>query len=335
MIVAKKSKKTKKSQGYRVYKMLSNSIKRTLDKSVPSLKSVEKWPGLGIGTTYMNSLNDPAYFDSFRSEFLWETEGRNAIFLKQDDIETIERGKCNVKFMPDNFLPFKSFMLCLPSEYEVLGTIISGVLISSFDSCAQWDSDAKNFSQKVFSGLGEIPPTPSIQPDKNKGVSILYLEKGSPTATNFTLYGKDLELAINSTSFTEFDKILNVGAFAELGFTKAEREVQYIVFKLILSLAMYIKAQPESLTDGFPVKGGFSLSEPFSGPVSGKTMKVSTKHKNSPEEHHRGWFIRQLVAECYYRGEYKDLEPGSRMVFVDETTVNLKVASHNIQGEAA
>jgi hypothetical protein len=332
MIVAKKSKKTKKSQRYRVYPMSSNRVVRDYGKYTPLPKKSSKWTVVGELMKGSSQFQHSGWVDSFKSEFLWETEGKNAIFLNLDDINTITRGKCSVKFIPDKLLPFKSFMICLPAEYEVFGERPSGILVNSFDSQSEWSRDVNKFYRGVF------PESDQVGHDGNdgwgKGITITYKDRCGKKGASLRLHDKDLDLAINSNSFSEFLCAYGDNGGVDTGFTQGELKIQYTLFKLVLSLSMYIKAKPEALADGFPANGGFSLSERFPEPVRGSTVNLSTKHNPPPEEHHRGWFIRQLVAECYYRGEYKDLEPGSRMVFVDETTVNLKVASHNVQGNS-
>jgi hypothetical protein len=337
--VAKNSKKPKKSQKYRVFPMLSNITKRQIDKKTKEFRSMNKWDAIKQVMQRPNSVQNTSTSNVLYSELKWEEQGRNALFLNLDDIATIERGVCKVKFIPDNFLPFKSFMLCLPSGYEAHGIRPTGVLVSSFDSNAEWSSGVELMRKKINPEMPPVSDDASYR--RNKGISISYRDTNEKDFTNLVLYDGNLKDVVNCKSFSEFMGVrtrMNKGGvnyFNQESLTTAEHQMQYTLFKLMMSLSMYIKAKPEALADGFPIKGGFSLSEPFAEPVRGKTVNVSTKHKSSPEEHHRGWFIRQLVAECYYRGEYKDLEPGSRMVFVDETTVNLKVASHNVQGEAA
>jgi hypothetical protein len=348
--VAKNSKKPKKSQKYRVYSLSSTKLKKMMDKQVKEFRSLDKWPTVLSASKMHPFLLEPTITNIHFAELQWERQGRNALFINLDDIRSIERGKCNVKFMPDNFLPFKSFMLCLPAGYEACGIRPTGVLVTSFDSAEESLQNMESACKEIDPGGEPISYDEIIK--HKKGVSISYRALNEEDYTNITLFDRDLEAVINCGSFAEYlelrtnaknyqvngitsSKKFNDGASCTEGLTVNEKQMQYTIFKLIMSLSMYVKAKPESLVDGFPLKGGFSLSEPFSEPVRSKTVNASSKHKNSPEEHHRGWFIRQLVAECYYRGEYKDLEPGSRMVFVDETTVNLKVASHNVQGEAA
>ncbi len=345
--MAKSSKKPKKSQKYRVYPMSSEKIKRKIDKKTKAFRKVDKWNTvlscLDLFPDLYESRSNAIHF----GEFQWTIQGRNALFINLNDIKTIERGVCKVKFIPDRFLPFKSFMVCLPSDYEVQGIRPTGVMVTSFDT----DEESVLLGEEMRKIIDpDSDPLPVNKISKNKkGVTISYRCGNHGVYTNLVLYDDHLTDVVNCKSFSEFcdahekmkiaidNDVTMHGRFNEelacqQGLTIDERKVQYALFKLVMSLSMYIKAKPDVLTEGFPVKGGFTLSEPFSEPVRGKTVNVSTKHKNSPEEHHRGWFIRQLVAECYYRGEYKDLEPGSRMVFVDETTVNLNVASHNIQG---
>ena len=330
------AKKAKKNQKYRIYPMHSAQIKRTLDKQSREFKPMGKWESLQRIFKHQPVLQNTTTANIHVAELQWESQGRNALFLNLDDIRTIERGCCKVKFVPDNFLPFKSFMLCLPAGYEAHGIRPTGLLITSFDSQKERVQNINNCRLKID------PESPVVLDNaikyQGKGISIAYRGTHEKEFTTLDLYGEDLESMVNSKTFSDFVTVYEkmsghaVNYFSQSPLTTSERQLQYTLFKLVMSLSMYIKAKPDVLTEGFPVKGGFSLSEPFSEPVRSLTINVSSKHRDSPEEHHRGWFIRQLVAECYYRGEYKDLEPGSRMVFVDETPVHLKVASHNVQG---
>ena len=82
-----------------------------------------------------------------------------------------------------------------------------------------------------------------------------------------------------------------------------EKEMAKVLNKVIGALTVYHHATKDSQNWDFGPDGVLVI-------------------RKLPGAHYRRWHFRQLRNERYYRGEYANLPRGSRIVFVNEASVN-------------
>lgn len=71
-------------------------------------------------------------------------------------------------------------------------------------------------------------------------------------------------------------------------------------------------------------KAKFKAIELVSSTLSEEPFSSSTS------SHYRSWHIRQLRDDRYYQNEYKDLKPGSRLVFVKDSFINRDISPKTV-----
>lgn len=86
-----------------------------------------------------------------------------------------------------------------------------------------------------------------------------------------------------------------------------------------LKFLIYRKAFPSSFSKRLPIIGVGALSD-----MKVKAEYFSLSSDVSPGEHYRVGHLRQLVDERFYRGEFSNLEVGSRIVPVSPSVINKK-----------
>lgn len=309
---------------------------RTLKSKAVYIKELKKLNGMGLVNAFFQSftrtVNLALSFKVLYGEHARALAGNPAIFLTPSDIDRLSRGKFQLTSLPADLFPFPAFSVCFPYSFEVAGKRLPGVQVSFVSNQDEFIRTANSFMRqmpdvKFFNGNDDDCLVDAYSP---KDLFVSYVEPGDEEET-FLNYREELLLKmINSDSYIELsqaypeDRSSWAGCGNVLPLTESELERQYVILRTILGLCVYLKANPDALKNGFPCVRNFSLSTPFGVPTKSLNLDFSRdlKVRNSPGEHYRSWHIRQLTHERFYQHEYKDMEQGSRFVFVSDTMVN-------------
>lgn len=105
------------------------------------------------------------------------------------------------------------------------------------------------------------------------------------------------------------------------------------LLSIIGKFLVFSHVAPNSLSNGFPIanlKTKTLAPEKNLQPSTLNTFSVIVPDADR-NAHYRSWFMRQLRHEKYYKGEFKDYKPGSRVVFVSPTMVGEKVSAETFR----
>jgi hypothetical protein len=222
---------------------------------------------------------------------------------------------------------FECFSLAFPREFKINNLPSTGVLVTILSHAQR-----KQISNDFFKWV-----TAKTIDTKYFSETIICLSYNYPS-DNKQMYSRAIipvpliDKLLNAPTPDAYYKIL--GGFSNeiigsIPLNVAEAAYQQILAKLVLAILVYKKANPNALVHGFPTKkkpklNGFAVKN-----FESLHLKMPRSTHSSPEEHYRSWTFKQLFALRYYQGEYAHLEPGSRIVFVNETFVNMKNVDPN------
>ena len=222
---------------------------------------------------------------------------------------------------------FESFSLAFPREFKINNLPSTGVLVTILNH-----TERQQISNDFFKWLG----TNTIDV-KSFSKSIICLSYHYPQ-DHRQMYSRAIipipliDKLLNAPTPDDYYKILggfNDNIVGSIPLNVTEAAYQQILAKLVLAILVYKKAKPDALVHGFPTRKKFKLNGFAVKNFESLNLKMPRSTHSSPEEHYRSWTFKQLFAPRYYRGEYTHLEPGSRIVFVNETFVKLKDVDPN------
>lgn len=113
--------------------------------------------------------------------------------------------------------------------------------------------------------------------------------------------------------------------------TDDEFKYQYDIIRLVCGFLIYRHALPERIYDGLP-GARKQFETPYTMGQRGKVIHQPRRSGETPTDHYRSWHFRQLQNDMYYRGEYKNLPHGSRIIFVADSVVGRNQSPHTIEG---
>lgn len=325
-----RNQKTVRRSKYRVYTRFYTNIVDAIIKNKggnqPQLRNARGWAALkGVveaGVLPIRELMAPINCSILAAEAQWERSDLPAIFVQQKDVTNMMSGKFTINKLPELLTPFKAFTLCLPADFSIKGIKPGGVLVATYPDEHNYADCLKQTLGKLKLGDDFIHPPQDVK-------NIMTLAYTAPDGGHCVAshHGENLVTILNSKNFTEFKSLVkpikNMNWYdSELN--DDEMELQYAIFKLVLSISVYTMAKENAIKEGFPPVKGFVLDRPFGEEVTSYSLMTSFQQHASPKEHYRSWHIRQLVHEKFYQGEYATLPPNTRFVFVDDAIVNGK-----------
>ncbi|MET4696697.1 hypothetical protein [Endozoicomonas lisbonensis] len=297
------------------------------------------------------------------NEYCWiYSHDRNIVFPESADaLDRLYQAKYSVK--NGDFIPQDSmeFVLATPKGYCIDGYVMPSCLVS----IGKFTQNYQTWSEVLDKSIGVKLDSDGLKPDhtmdvivtdslgNRKGITVYKPQTRSITITysttmtmQLTFELNDFIQAVSAKNVDEFFAIASSGGNFSLqqpqpgqkksgvqtfGLTDQELEQQYRLFKLVAALIIYTAAEPSALKAGFPSRYAKSKGEPvIQGNYSPKTFGLVGKQQSSPKDHMRSFHYRQLTHERYYKGEYKDMTPGSRIVFVRESFVGKQVTPETL-----
>lgn len=335
------AKSRNKKKSYSVYKPLLRVVSNALKKRGKHLRDKterdvlqycfrhhqkELFETFGIGYEFLDGKSPLSGYTDLLSmgiEYGWMQSERHSIFIDSDKtIESLRRGKYSIQDFTPSLAPYESFMVCLPSKTMFHDTEIEGVLVSYYEGI-DISPVALDFISHVIGcdankSIEMMRESPDFQ-----SLKIQYTVKGECYPGIITLNPTNLRSFIDAKDGQDFINRIDGPIMDAKGNPDAVL-VQYELLRVILPLMIYIKAKPDALQKGLP-KGGIRFTGELDTSSTKETLSIGKEHQYRGRlgEHVRTWFIRQLVHERFYKGEYAHYKPGSRLIFVDETTVNM------------
>ena len=323
-----------KNMGFNTYHMMLSRLERTLWRA-GYLKSTKK--GRGLETMRQAAAfifkNESAIYETVDApimieEFNWLND-KKVIFPENVTLlNRLLKAGSRIKNSQQLFKnDFDSFMLALPTDFKINKLPSTGIMVL----IAPWTA-RQDLTDNFFGWIKHPAPLNSSSAEE-MSVCITYQMPHSPKELYYRaiIPISIMDSLINAPDGKSYWQIL--GTFLKirgaLDLTTEEAAYQQILVRLILAIILYKKTNPHALIPGYP-----SIQKPKIDKALIKQPNISTLSMphglhDSPEEHYRSWYFKQLFADRYYKGEYKHWPKGSRVVFVNETWVNLKEVNPN------
>ena len=311
---------------YCVYKFYTSQLAQHFRK-VAQLPKKQK-DIVKLAVAWMMSLQGPVNTLGaavLLDEFGAYTGGNHMLFPENEELL---RMLWDAKFeiTPEAFeLPYEYFMLSLPmAEFD--GVKLRGCLVSLTSKKARPQLFEKFKKHNNIDHLYEMI-VPETVPGSTRSLHLVtqaYDDQKARCSIPVELIPDCLESpdAIRD-AVGGYDGVMA----AEL--SDEERHLQYVLLKIVCSLAVYMRAFPELLVDGFPsaVKPREIKDRNFKASTGMIRMlpKKAVEH-GSPKVHYRRWHFRTLAHERYKRDE----EGRPRIVFVSDCIVGTEVKPQTV-----
>ena len=315
---------------YSVYRFGYRTVAKILRKQDKAIKKSNDWQALQLsykkGTGNLaRMLNSDIDYAILAFEKAWCEDGKQTIFI--DSAETAQsllKGKFTLDKLSADFMPYENFMIGMPSDLKLNNQHVQGALIH-FSGGTGVSKASLNFLNYLGVDNRHDERDLAELTDENYSLTVSYTVKGENDTQIITLNQNTFPCFMAANNGTEYyHQIMKANDTYEHDQRNLNAyQTQYELLKLIISMSIYVKAKPSAITDGMP-----NRRLGFEGYVDKECNKKTIKTSNSrayseKSEHTRSWFIRQLINQRFYRGNYKDMKSGTRFVFIDETTVNL------------
>ena len=255
----------------------------------------------------------------------WQWMQQRQIIFPENELLIARLLKASAKIKhPENLFQKdqESFMLAIPKNFLINKQKSTGILVTLIN----WN-ERTQLINKFFNWLNLDSP---LNESENKQLALCLIYQ-MPIGSKELYYRAIIPISslnelINAKSAEKYSQIL--GYFNNITGAKNlntdEANYQKIIVQLVLAILLYKKTHPEYLISGYPAKNRSDLNSVILKKVNSKILSIGKNLKESPTEHYRSWTFRQLFADRYYQNEYKDLPKGSRIIFVNDTWVNMK-----------
>lgn len=214
--------------------------------------------------------------------------------------------------------PFQYSMISIPAKLKFGGVKAEGLSVS-------W-IDASELANPVYSDLYEHwgVDDSHFAEHFGQGKRLIVTMAGDPDGQMPTM----IRYGFTTAELTEF---INSQAVKDASFqnrkirqgSEKEQAAAVEAVRFVIALGFYLASYPGSLTQGIPAYVGTKLPPTVAGKGATPVGLKSTKDFNlvtSPHVVNPHW--RQLRDQRFYRGDYKNLVPGSRYTLVSGYEVN-------------
>lgn len=241
--------------------------------------------------------------------------------------------------------PFKTFQVAIPRGFEVDGVKIPPFLVRICRFSEMVEEHKAFLKEADINASEDYLIEDMISKDMHIGISISGDKNSHGLNGYFQIKESIISSAVKSRNVKEFAALLNEQHKLDLAEGKADASkdykykwgsddktaVEFAIVKILAVLSIYLSATENVyLKKGLPGSHmtSIGLVNHIDKPTPHLLKQTETIKKlsnnNSPDEHYRVFHFRNLRAERYYQGEYKDIPIGSRWVFVKDSLVNSK-----------
>lgn len=320
---------------YVIYKNLGDYLSKIVKERVPGAKKMTDNERITfVVSNYAEPMSNTPHI--LAHEYMLSKTGNQTIFPESKSVlDNLLHAKFDITSTEGFTTPSDIFSLAIPNGYMIDGVIMPPLLAGWINGTEYEDTYIKPLYKDCF----KVEFNEVNQYNSDKMLIICYTDPYNPGVSGrFTYYASEIPFVLRCNSPEEFKKSVESIFVDDRANMKrmedTDFKIQYYALKLITALSVYNMAtHGEKLREGYPGAEFPSII----GKYDKKNMRILTlkdtlkSEKTNDHEvsaHYRSWFFRQLKAERYYKGEYKDLARGSRYSFVHETTVNRKVTPY-------
>lgn len=316
---------------YYIYNLMMSKCERTLLRT-GVLKINKKQRSLGSLKNAVRFLlvNQKSMYQTLDIVMMMEEwhwlQNKEVIFPENKTLlNRLLKATSRIKDPERLFREEQSFMLALPKDFKINDLPATGVLVT----VCEWEN-RKKMLRGFFDWLNLENPGMK-RTDSRMTVCITYQHPGDVSNMYYRaiIPVPYMQKLLSAKTGEQYWQIL--GNFEESdnkgfhGLTFDQAAYQQTLVKLILAILLYKKTSPQALVSGYPIKNKRppKMDKVISKSYHGLTLSMPHQEHDAPSFHYRSWTFRQLFAARYYQGEYQQMEPGSRVVFVRDTFVNM------------
>lgn len=324
----------KTSRSYIVYKTLTRQSHKEYIKIDKRFKKDTPYQAfkriLSFDINFVNSLD----FSILGEENFWSSEGNKILFPGNEIFfNRLYNAEMSISDTSGFELPFKSFIVSVPAGMELQGRKIPSFQVNFIDYATYNDTILKPFCDKCKIEMPHVNTQPYNPGERVLTVNYPNHEVDKTGRIRFMEMESKLPKILKAKTIEEMKEVIAPmkDKYKTLNLNDDDVALQSIILKLIASIGIYyVATDKKSVIPGMPDIKGLSVERG----TEYKPMNFKFENGNlivrSQSEHVRGWSFRQLKHEKYYKGEYKDLAPGTRIVFVDSYVAGMKAESYKI-----
>ena len=330
-------KKQNSKPGYSLYSLNTLRLKKIMVKS--GYKNAKKMTFAEIAAEVFDSdFSNNLDKHLLVTEVLWNHDGRKVIFPGSDDFYG--------RLLSANFsldgdaslnLPYSTFILAMPSGFEVDGVRIPSVIVNfstSQDRKSRYDkaADIMKMPPQLHDDerLSHLDSLAFFYQDPYEHKDVVVMVNQTPA---------QISSALKASSAEEYARILGdmpkefVSPIA-MDPSSTDHVIQFAITKIIAGISVYLSVKGiNKLEEGLPDGGRLTISN-FKPELRYSFFHLPQPSKHLPDYVHemtmstRSWFFRNLRDAKYYQNQYKDLPSGSRWIFVREAQEGRYKAEH-------
>lgn len=276
------------------------------------------------GNKYITTIN----FNIHVREWKWLESDKKIIFLEKEMMLNLLKSNIN-NFNISNpetivrSLPFDKFILALEKDIEIDNVKMVSCLVD-----VSYERDTLNSMKHIINKLGIKDTVMNMENENDLSLSFIFRSNdGSTCMQNICL--SQIPLYLEAKTPSEYYLLREKFAYPKAkSLNEDDSFKSFYLLKTILMIAIYNNATDyKNLVAGLPNnKATANLSKEIRTGNNLHTLKTNKPklENNNGKMFIRGWFFRNLKADKYYKGEYSDLEKGSRWTIVSECVVGAK-----------
>lgn len=279
---------------------------------------------LFAGNKYITTIN----FNIHVREWKWLEGDKKIIFLEKEMMFNLLKSNIN-NFNISNpesiikSLPFEKFILALEKGIEIDNVKMVSCLVD-----VGYERDTLNSMKHIINKLGINDILMNMDNENELSLTFLFTsDDGTTCMQNICL--SQIPLYLEAKTPDEYYLLRAKFAYPRAKpLNEDDSFKSFYLLKTILMIAIYNNATDyKNLVAGLPNnKATANLSKEIRTGNNLHTLKTNKPklENNNGKMFIRGWFFRNLKADKFYKGEYSDLEKGSRWTIVSECVVGAK-----------
>lgn len=273
---------------------------------------------------------DPKFSDKVKviaNEWSWNNNGKTMIFPESAEVlNNIKSGKYDISYA-GGIIPFSdNFIINFPDGYIIAGQPAVSTLVSFYN----FNKYSESYILPLHSDAGiKLECINEDHCDDAFHIQLNYKLDGKisniPSEISFDVQWDTIPELLLTSSYEEYKKLAHSKVLTKVGVETIGEHYEYELelLKLIVSMIVYVQANNEALVKGFPGEISLKSTDSFFKTSTATNLILKTRSKgSSPDGHYRSWYLRQLIHEKYYQGDWEGKPKGSRIIFVKDTYVN-------------
>ncbi len=271
----------------------------------------------------------PEFFNSMNYAVLCEEhywmKANSVIFPETADIlYRLREAKLSLTQSQGLTMPHDSFLLAFPKDYKISSVPAMGCMVTFIKL-----EDRREHQHYPFLDYLGIKKNVTVTDLQVKGLYLTYFCPFNNQIVIRASIPEDLFVeCLRASSAVRFGELLGSYQSSDaLTLNARDLEYQFELFQIIVRIGIYAASCDSALREGYPHVRPKHL-EPKGLLYRDQTLGLSRETRVSA--HYRSWHFRQLTNKRFYQGAHAKKPIGSRIVFVKDTMVQLKVEAETL-----